>query len=1459
MAKSIEQYNRVLADMSEMAKRAKTQILELQNQIERGVASGNVSGDLSRQIDQARELTRAYRELESERARLVNSSLSNQYNSAVKLQSAYGDMDTSRLSAQYNQAIKLEQAYKQLDATRSKAIGSTIRHPEGRSVTDSMPATSAGISGIESIDPKFRASIEKANSVMKNMGAIITSVSSVDQELAGTVANMKAKRLDSVGSIPKDFRLFVDEMGNWGKTIEELGRMQFVNDPKNKPLLSAAERAGYGPEHFRSMSTEGNGAYSIANFRKSQAGVDYSQSFRVDQGGGISGAPVKKQSQSFAQGIGKDLGDLVKWSVAIGAIYGPLNAITKAIGNLIENESKLADVSIAVNDGVAKTGQIFDAVYESAKQSGEGVAGVIDAFGQAYQAAGRVENEFQRYDAAIKLTNDSLTLSKLSTLDQAGAIDVLTAALYQTAPAGTEAANAFDRGGELLDQWVRVSKIASVSVETLATGVAVLGDSAETAGLDMEHLNALVATISETSLSSGKETANIAKALIGNYQQEGAVKELNRLGIAVTDVNGKTREFLDVMNDVAALRKSGILGDQDFGRLTLALGGGGIRRQKDVSALIENWDRMNQIANSQDNVGGESQTALAKKLETVQTASTRLDNAFTSLAQTMGEEGGLLTAFTDTINLGTTLVEIMDKMASGAGKVTPLLLALGAATLLMRGKDATQLLSTNVTGPLTNYLGFGNGQGLAEMITGQRNLLGKKTGTGAFSTFGTLPTLAAIAAPAISNFRSGDTEEGIADMIGGAFGAIAGGPAGALVGAAIAEAFVRTTITYDVQFADFFAGTIKKGVDGASTTSEGKTTEQLTKEAFQSIGYGNEYLGKYIAKMEQFASTQAGKVAAGGFLNKLLPQNEYSTEGSAAFSILQKGDPKLVAEMRARYAAKGETISGEVAPIDKIQKSLYDRNSGMLSGMQKSQQDKLQEQLIKGDLKPSDYANRMASLSAFTITATRQMAALVGEAGKLPEEFNTTKDAYGAFLDIASSGNQELINQINQQSEAIAYYELQLKNWQPGTEITNKLTGTLFTPENKGQIQQLLDDARSSYGSSVAFGQQQVRLQQLKIPEVYGGNVTPTASSSDVDKVVAATRKVQDRKYSDLDPRDYQALKDSWEPFKVLVEESGKIFYKEITGGIDKALFGENFQAMQESGQISSASNGLGFTQMDITKPQLNQAVVKANALTKQLEGKGYKSNVEDILIATSDEQITKQHVDMKILQYIMQQMLDTEKKQLEGIYNLPEGATAMVPYSAALLAPGAGIGGEFGEGGFGLKDPSIYAPTAETKYSQTPGEELSTLGYDSTSSLLDSINKAVNSSISQTENKRYGSMGEKPVIGSESSAGSTDDTSTIMSVLSQFIENLKGVLMPQQGTLNGGMKGGENLASVRGSAAAQPTTTEVSTKLDLKLTSTTQLMVDGRVLASIVKPYLAADLLKTNESGGTVTRSYVI
>lgn len=1412
-------------------------------------------------------------------------------NAITRLNEAEARLSQSKAS--YTVPSSIPTRSERVASAERQRVSTPIPTPDGSTPKAETPKKATVPGPFDIVPDNYKQSVENAKAALKESKIALDSAATI-KPLANGLAQIKGRSTisNSGKDIPSAYNLFVDDMGRWGLTLKELNRKRLLADPKYAQLFDEAKKLGYNPDtDFKSMKSQNSGAVSQALFRRDNSGVTESQYLNMDKvSGSITKAAPQAQYRNFAQGIGKDIGDLLKWSVAISAIYGPINAMSEAMTQLIENESKLADISIALNSEVADTNTVFDAVYESAKRSGESVSGVIDAFGAAYTAAGRISNEFQRYDTTVKLLDDSLKLSKLSTLDQAGAIDVLTAALYQSAKApnptmsdSENAAQALGRGSELIDKWVKVSKIASVDVATLATGVAVLGDSAETAGLSIEQLNAIIATISETSLSGGKEAANIAKALIGNYQTAGAVKELNRLGIAVQDSTGKTREFYDVMQDVARLRAGGLLQDQDFNRLTLAIGGGGIRRQKDVAAFIENIGRVDQITEAQKGGGGESAEALAKKLDIVQTSSTNLANSFTSLAQTLGNEGGLLDIFSLVLSVGTSTVEMFDMLAGKIGKVSPLLIGAGLGSILMKGRGGAaglqnMMMSNLGMGATSAGLLTGNINPFEKMFPAGKNAYGAGTpwsAPTAMGSFGgrlsnatTIPSLAAIALPAIQNASQGDYTEAGANIAGGIAGALAGGPVGALVGSAIAEAFVRTTMTYESDFADLFAGTVAFDKNGKGVGGQELSVEQLNENALKEFGGGNLLFGRLKAYIGQEYSRGGllggiGRADNKGSLNmydKNAP-GSFVTPGAFALEQLKKNSPDVYKTLVDAYSREGKVPEGTQTRMSALQEGIGSntQTSEYLRSIQLQEQNKLRKDVISGDIKQSDYANRLSSISAFSTTATGWMAALVSETGKLPEEFSSSQDAYSDFLAIISSGNQEAISAINAYKAELEAQQMVWDNWDPKVKVGKFTVNGVKVDGTKEDLANAMSNTADAYVSSINSASSAARVAAINEPKVFGSNINPMPQK-DLDLLLSETKKFQDVKYQELPPETYEDLKDSFDKTAFLVEEGGKLIHKSFEG-IDTGILSEVYGKLKEDGKISgSDKNGLDFTTMDITRAQLEQAVPQAAKLTKDLESKGYKSNVEDVLIATTDEQISVQHTDMKILQYILNQILDTEKKQLQGIWNMPEGSSFWVPLQSIIDGYGANGGSSKT---FDLKDPSVYGKTAETPYSGTPGEELSM--YNTTIKELIDAAKPITELTSKEEylNKFPSARGATSQDEVYKSPTATEAAPTDKSGIEQLLQWLRGFLPADPtGPMGAGRGGGIPGNGSFGGKAFSPSDNSQAipqTKMDIKFSSTTNLVVDGRVLASIVKPYLASDLMKANESGGTITRSYVI
>jgi hypothetical protein len=511
-----------------------------------------------------------------------------------------------------------------------------------------------------------------------------------------------------------------------------------------------------------------------------------------------------------------------------------------------------------------------------------------------------------------------------------------------------------------------------------------------------------------------------------------------------------------------------------------------------------------------------------------------------------------------------------------------------------------------------------------------------------------------------------------------------------------------------------------------------------------------------------------------------------------------------------------------------------------------------------------------------------------------------------------------LIAQANSYVTAIDMMEQLWEQWTPSTKelkFTNPVTGEEGTLTGKNQIEDLKNQFKDSLANIISSGSAQARVNQMNIPQVYGSYLQPT-SQEDMNKVIQRTQEVQKRRYAELSPEDYDALVKSFDKVAVLIEAGGQVLFKTFEG-VDKAIMDEVRAAMIKAGEIadSMAGGGLPWSSTNATAAQLKQAESQAVGYTQLLESMGYQSEITDALYSTSDNQIVKTHGDQKVIQFLLQSILDTEKKQLEGMYNLPEGSTFWVPLTAAWLADRKGGGPDLS----GLTGTPEDKNVAEQNQIVKPPASV-------TQSFQDRIAERKDKLVNELETRQYG-LGQseldamkfrgKNAAPYEGKTGQ-DPVSLFEQMVTSLGESLQelGPLFESLASKIRGLFGGPDESKPKGPGlnslvpenkmgqssdtlinklsnlglevgsevrmALQQMLTEAfpnlntklpasgglgsslkdtqapvaTTKFDIRFTSTSQLVVDGRVLASIVKP---SDLAKTNEAGGTLTKTYVI
>lgn len=1253
--------------------------------------------------------------------------------------------------------------------------------------------------------------------------------------------------------------------------------------------IALAEEQGFKLSNLTQVRTRGTGGVEQLRFQRTgDIGEQRQLDLFVNQQGKATPG-ISNQFRTFGQGVVRDIGELTKWSIALAAIYGPMRKLQELTETMIENQTKLAEASIAVSSSFTDQGDIFEAAASAARSAGEEITGVIDAFTLAYRATGGAGTEVERFATANRLLSDALTLSKLSSLDQATAIDTLAAALRQTT-------GDLDKGVDLLDKWVRVTKIANVDLATLATGFAVLGDAAEAAGINADELNGILAAIAETGVASAKEGANVARAIVAGFQSDSAKKAFESLGIAVEDSTGKMRDHLDIAKDVYNLRKSGIISDTQFSALTLDVGQG-TRRQAAVATYLENLDRVFQVAKESSQAGGEAQEALNKQLQTVQTSLTRLGNSFEELAQTMGTEGGFLTIVTESVDAMTGLVNIFDDLISLLGKATPAMALFVAATVALKSQGAQ--------GGVQAYLGGlvdpRGGRGITgQLVSGSqftrpslRGIVSKDIlGTGISS--GISQGVLAAAIPAILNATNKEDRFGgtkaVANLAGGVVGGIVGsltGPQGTLIGAvigtSIAEAFINSTIDRKTDIFGYATPTAL-GEPGKLATDTGDLDEALRQaeiRLYESIGGGSEATGRAVTAgsyetgkklvdrinkaIEEQDEEELNRILKGryaptekqlqnlGLSTDLIRrgfeenrQLDYSPE-NIAYRAASEEARRAYDEALAARSAVGDTENIET-PFSRLLEQNKSQFSDLLNSIKTSSKEELTQQRISGDIGGADYTRRLQALGGFDTKALQYYTALGEELIDINEYADNAADAFNIFNEVIVSGASDSVPEIT----SIVAEIQQLVNLLEDPVLNKDALAAFGGAE---EARQKLSELRQAGASLIGDVYKQSLVSGIEVPELRG-DINKPISVKEFNETKQRARELQDEFYQGFlkIPDDmYDALKESWDEWAQVIGEAGDVFYSKVSE-IDPKFF------QQALSEVTGEGGGGQFNIQTVDlpsseKPRLQAMISYYDNFLKQ-KFPEYKLNDEEFGVIFKDNVTDILHGDNLSIRLALEKLIDVNQKQLDGIYNLPEGATAWVPAQLAeALAGGGGIGPTdeelAGSMAFGRNEDQLPANVLNKliRNQELISDPRRGRGYEEIDrEAMEDPRRGRGYNRSTVLEDIYYRSKDDIVTGTESQPGAIAPSLDMSGLLESFraiLGSVQSLFTRPEGAYPG--YGGETQVP------------EVSSKLDLTFESNTTLTVDGRVLASVVKSYLAQELLQAQQTQSTVTRKYVI
>lgn len=1323
---------------------------------------------------------------------------------------------------------------------------------------------------------KILPGIEKQVSGITALKKEIDSLDIKTKQLSNNTQKVTVTFRDQQGILSKEAYLLrqvgenFDLLATAQQRISQTQLKNLQEDPRNAGVFKRSKQYGFAPENLYQTRLEESTGIQSFDFKKvdEYTGAVRKATIATNKYGEIL-VDTQKRFRSFGDAIVRDTVEVLKWSIAVGIVYGTIQKLQEAIKSAIDNQSKLVDINIALGRAQGNLNDIFENAARISRQTGENLSGVLDGYVQAYRAAGDARTEFEKTTIANKFLTDSLILSKLSALDQAEALDILSGALKQLQEKGDTTDQMFQRSSELLDKWVVTTRNANVDLATLATAFSVTSESADNAGLSVEELNGVIAVLAEKlGALSPKEAGNTVRALIGGIYSESAAKALAQYGIAVTDASGKSRDFLEIMQQINELSKAGLISEDQLNKLALTLGGG-VRRGQQYLAFLTSIDKVYSLVGKQANSTGAAQDALGQKLNTVETSVTNLGNAFMELAQSLGNEGGVLDMMKTFLGVATSLVEVLNGLTKAAGTAGPALVAVLAGAAYFSGENKGPRMQG-----LMGLLG-GIGPRYAPPAPGMEGPAQRTGSTGLsaynFLTGGTTGGKVAVGAlggilPAIGNLQKGDALSAGANIAGGIVGSLltAGNPIGAVIGAAIAGTLTKSLQEWFDTNTDtaenFFSGALGRAFAAAqnppsggsvTTYQEERTTreQELYKQLFKlSSGFGGEGTARFGTGILAGGANLGSQILAPILTMLTGKQAEplnYTQEDIATLFAYAKDNEetrRIVQELadiqkQKEKEAGGGAVQGTTTLVreEEIRKA----NEDFFASYAREVSSKLLQKVTTGEITAKESVTARERLPKAEASAV-QLQATVGEAFQGVTGIATEQESLKRLMDILISAPEEATLQLAAMNSEINSLTKLIGEAKGGTVLFQEKQ--LSTIEASSLLtEKIVEQTSALKGLNTAYARAQIKLPQV----MDYTEVTKKQSESLIEdariKQEAELRAI----LPGISDADLQTYVEGLEPIWLKLKDG----YQQVFN-IDPKYLDEVRDFAIEAGKILKDNIDFSFFEAD----KFNIARQYYQGTKSKLEQAGYVAKEEAQIVMLDDGTIQNLTYDNKIMSLLMSQLVDISRKQLDGIYNLPTDASFYIPAQAAAYFPGGGEGGLSAANieKMGIESGGDISTTGTTEEKVIAGYEdkLRRMGEEE-----ERIQEQLNAQIAQTTGATTTKPKEQDFswldgwLTRQTQRNATSVEQAINKTLGLDFSNSPGTPPPVPGT--------EDTGFLKNMIDSLTALSKQSMNFKLSLSSSTNLLLDGRVVANAIKQYLSDDLLTAAQS--TYTKNSVI
>ena len=308
-----------------------------------------------------------------------------------------------------------------------------------------------------------------------------------------------------------------------------------------------------------------------------------------------------KQSNKLLNDLATSMSNTVKWGITSGALNTLTNSVRQAWNYSLKLDSSLNDIRIVTGKSADEMERFARTANTAAKQLGASTLDYTKAALIYYQQGLSEEDVQARTNTTLKVAN--VTGQSGNTVSEQ-----LTAVWNGYKVSATEAE-------QYIDKLSAVAAATASDLEELSTGMGKVASAANSMGVDIDQLNAQLATIISVTRQAPESVGTALKTIFARMTdieagtEESGVTlgkytaEMAAMGIRVLDSSNKLRDMGDVIEEVGSKWNSFTREQQVALAQTMA----GTRQYNNLIALFDNWNMYTQAIETSKNSTGELQ------------------------------------------------------------------------------------------------------------------------------------------------------------------------------------------------------------------------------------------------------------------------------------------------------------------------------------------------------------------------------------------------------------------------------------------------------------------------------------------------------------------------------------------------------------------------------------------------------------------------------------------------------------------------------------------------------------------------------------------------------------------------------------------------------------------------------------------------------------------------------------